>query len=103
MTEVLSRREFIKLAGFTAIGFGIPKYPPGGNPYLTTPVLKLGRATRSLHYYEKPTYSSAELGFYVKIFELGSRLGANHYGHRSTILLAVWCMSSDNERRKTYE
>jgi len=64
MTQAVTRREFLKLTGTAAVGFGLPNYPPGGNPYLTTPVLKLGRAARSLHYYEEPKYSSAQLGFY---------------------------------------
>lgn len=64
MKSHLSRREFLRISGLVALGVGLPSYPPGGNPYLSTPALRLGRTTRSLNYYENPSYSSSELGYY---------------------------------------
>jgi hypothetical protein len=100
MNRELSRREFIKLTGSAALGLTIPQYPPGGNPYLTTPLLKLGRAVRSLHYYEKPEYSSAELGFYntdavFKILE--EKMGDTKYEENP-----IWVRSEDGWLNSTY-
>ena len=45
MYSSLTRRGFLKLSGAAFAAFGIPLYPPGGNPYLMTPSLRLGRTT----------------------------------------------------------
>ena len=64
MTSKITRREFLKIGSLAAMGIGLPVYPPGGNPYLSTPALRMGRTTRSLNYYEHPSYASGELGYY---------------------------------------
>jgi len=62
----LTRRDFLKLCGIAAAGFGFRDFPPGGDPASKRPPsFTLGRTVYSLRYYEQPTYSSKELGYYV--------------------------------------
>ncbi len=66
MPYKLTRRDFLKLCGISAAGFGFRDFPPGGDPASNRPPsFTLGRTVYSLRYYEKPSFSSKELGYYV--------------------------------------
>jgi hypothetical protein len=66
MTARVSRRELIKLFGTAAVGLAFRDFPPGGNPADQPPSFTLGRAVYSLRYYEEPSFSSKELGYYIR-------------------------------------
>jgi len=100
MYSSLTRRGFLKLSGAAVAALGFPLYPPGGNPYLMTPSLRLGRTTRSLHYYQSPKYSSEELGFYntdsvVQIYE--ERIGEQKWEQNP-----IWIKTDDGWINSTY-
>jgi len=66
METRLTRRDFIKIGALAALGFGFRDFPPGGNPASKRPPsFKLGRTVYSLRYYDRPSFSSKELGYYV--------------------------------------
>ena len=66
MASKLTRRDFLKLSGMAAAGFGFRDFPPGGDPgSKRPPSFSLGRTVYSLRYYERPSFSSRELGYYV--------------------------------------
>ncbi|MBN2548017.1 MAG: L,D-transpeptidase [Anaerolineales bacterium] len=66
MTARITRRDFLKLSGAAALGFGYRDYPPGGNPAAKRgPSFRLGRTVYSLRYYQEPSTSSRELGYYI--------------------------------------
>ncbi len=75
----ITRRDFLKLFGTAVVGFGFRDFPPGGDPVgKRKPSFSLGRAIYSLRYYEQPTTTSRELGYYVTdtVFEvLEERIG----------------------------
>jgi L,D-transpeptidase catalytic domain len=65
----LTRRDFIKLGATSlaaaAAASGFRNFPPGGDPTLKQPpAYTLGRVIYSMRYYEQPTASSTELGYY---------------------------------------
>ncbi len=65
MSFRLTRRDFLKLSGAAAVGLAFRDFPPGGDPASNRPpTFLLGRAIYSLRYYEQPSLSSKELGFY---------------------------------------
>ena len=65
MPSELTRRDFLKLCGIAAAGFGFRDFPPGGDPASNRPPsFTLGRTVYSLRCYEKPSFSSKELGYY---------------------------------------
>jgi lipoprotein-anchoring transpeptidase ErfK/SrfK len=62
----LSRRDILKLGGLSILGLGFRDFPPGGDPATKRPPsFKLGRTIYSLRYYESPSFSSKEIGYYV--------------------------------------
>jgi len=62
----LSRRDFLKLGGAALASLAFRDFPPGGDPARKRPPsFTLGRTIYSLRYYEKPTYSSKEIGYYL--------------------------------------
>ena len=66
MSYRLTRRDFLKFLGAATIGLGFRDFPPGGDPDKNRPPsFKLGRTVYSLRYYEKPSFTSKELGYYV--------------------------------------
>jgi len=66
MATNLTRREILKIAGISFLGFSFRDFPPGGDPASKRPPsFNMGRTIYSLRYYEKPSYSSKELGYYV--------------------------------------
>lgn len=71
----LSRRQFLKLSGLSAAGFFTPRYWPETEKAAATPgSLSLGRTIHSMHYYDRPSLSANQLGFYntdavVNIYE----------------------------------
>jgi lipoprotein-anchoring transpeptidase ErfK/SrfK len=71
MTSGLTRRDFIKLGATSLaaamLGSAFRDFPPGGDPMLKrAPSYTMGRVIYSMRYYEQPTASSAELGYYVR-------------------------------------
>jgi hypothetical protein len=65
VTSHITRRDFLKLSGAAAIGFGFRDFPPGGSQVIGVPSFTLGRTVYSLRYYEQPTVYSKELGYYI--------------------------------------
>ena len=66
MSSKITRGEFLKVCGAAAIGLGFRDFPPGGDPASKRPPsFKLGRTIYSLRYYDQPSFSSRELGYYV--------------------------------------
>lgn len=66
MKPKLSRRDFLKIGGLAALGFGFRDYPPGGDPATKRPPsFKMGRTVYSLRYYDRPSFNGRELGYYV--------------------------------------
>ena len=64
MTHPLSRREFIKLSSSTLMGLGLLYSIPNIYANIQCKSNRLGRTTHSLRYYNQPSYSGKELGFY---------------------------------------
>lgn len=65
MSSRLSRRDFLKISAAATAGLGFRDFPPGGDPASNRPPsFSLGRTVYSLRYYEHPSFSSKELGFY---------------------------------------
>jgi hypothetical protein len=63
----LSRRDFLKLGAAATISLAFRDFPPGGDPSSQRPpAFTLGRVIYSLRYYEQPTLSSKELGYYTR-------------------------------------
>ena len=66
MANKFTRRDFIKIGALAATSFAFRDFPPGGDPSRKrAPSYSLGRTVYSLRYYEKPSFSSNELGYYV--------------------------------------
>jgi hypothetical protein len=66
MRSGIERRDFLKLIGIAAFGFGFRDFPPGGDPAgKRPPPFSLGRTIYSLRYYDSPSTSARELGYYV--------------------------------------
>ncbi len=66
MSSKITRRDFLKVCGAAAIGVGFRDFPPGGDPAAKRPPsFSLGRTIYSLRYYESPSFSSRELGYYI--------------------------------------
>jgi hypothetical protein len=66
MSSKITRGEFLKVCGAGAIGLAFRDFPPGGDPAAQRPPsFALGRTIYSLRYYDQPSFSSRELGFYV--------------------------------------
>lgn len=86
----LSRREFLKLGGAAAAGFAFrdfPVDPPEGSETATS--TRLGRTTRSLRYYQEPSFSSPELGYYITdaVVEIYAEMkGDTFWGNNATWL-----------------
>ena len=78
MTPSLSRRDFLKLFGSNLMSLGFLYAIPKNYASIQSQSIPLGRTTRSLIYYDLPSYSGKELGYYntdtvVKI--IGERAG----------------------------
>ncbi|MBN1535243.1 MAG: L,D-transpeptidase [Anaerolineales bacterium] len=71
----ITRRQFLKLGGAALLSAAFSTYYKKTNALAqNTQTFRLGRTTQSLRYYETPTVSSHELGYYltdetVKIYE----------------------------------
>lgn len=66
MTSKITRRDFLKVSLLATTSIAFRDFPPGGDPYgKRPPSYSLGRAVYSLRYYERPSTSSEELGYYV--------------------------------------
>ena len=66
MGSKLSRRDILKLSGLSVLGYGFRDFPPGGDPAAKRPPsFRLGRTVYSLRYYDRPSFSSNEIGYYV--------------------------------------
>ncbi len=74
-SKSISRRQFLQWGGAALLGAAFSPYNKKINPLVdNAQPFRLGRTTTSLRYYETPTISSKELGYYltdetVKIFE----------------------------------
>ncbi len=67
MRSNINRRDFLKLFGAAAIGFGFRDFPPGGDPAgKRPPSFDLGRTIYSIRYYDQPSTSGMELGYYIR-------------------------------------
>jgi len=65
MTLWLTRRAFLKLGGAAALGLALPRRAAAAGLRPMPHAHLLGRTTTSLRYYQLPTRSSPELGYYV--------------------------------------
>jgi hypothetical protein len=64
--EDISRKSFLKITGLLAAGLALPGIPGVSSlAGLAAPSSSLGRLARSLRYYEEPSTTSKELGYYV--------------------------------------
>jgi lipoprotein-anchoring transpeptidase ErfK/SrfK len=101
MNSKLSRRDFLKLSGAAAIGYSFRDFPPGGDPASKRPPsFALGRSVYSLRYYDKPSFSSNELGFYVTdaVFDIREeRVGDPEPTHNP-----IWLRSDDGWLHSSY-
>lgn len=101
MSSKLNRRDFLKLCGAAAIGFGFRDFPPGGDPVgKRPPGFTLGRTIYSLRYYDQPTSSSNELGYYVTdtvVNILEERVGDTEPTHNP-----VWLRTDDGWLHSAY-
>lgn len=101
MRSNINRRDFLKLFGAAAIGFGFRDFPPGGDPAgKRPPTFRLGRTIYSIRYYDQPSESGVELGFYnrdavVEILE--ERLGDPKPAENS-----IWLRTKDGWMRSSF-
>jgi lipoprotein-anchoring transpeptidase ErfK/SrfK len=101
MSRTISRREFLKLGGVAALGLAFRDFPPGGDPTIdTTPPFTLGRTVYSMRYYDRPSFSGIELGYYitdtvVNIFE--QRIGDPKPTHNP-----IWLRTDDGWLHSSY-
>ena len=71
----ISRRDFLKLSSLSAVGLFTPRYWPDHTQTKTTKEsYRLGRTIQSMHYYDRPSLSAVQLGYYntdavVKVYE----------------------------------
>lgn len=62
----LSRRDFLKLGTLSLLSLGFRDYPPLGNYFQgRSPTFGMGRTVYSIRYYNRPSFSSSELGYYI--------------------------------------
>jgi hypothetical protein len=101
MRPEITRRDFLKIFGAAAIGFGFRDFPPGGDPVgKRMPSFSLGRAIYSLRYYELPSITSRELGYYITdtVFEiLEERIGDPKPTHNP-----IWLRTKDGWLHSAY-
>ncbi|MCZ7554236.1 MAG: hypothetical protein B6D39_01510 [Anaerolineae bacterium UTCFX2] len=101
MRSNINRRDFLKLFGAAAIGFGFRDFPPGGDPAgKRPPSFRLGRTIYSIRYYDRSSESGKELGFYnrdavVEILE--ERLGEPKPTQNS-----IWLRTKDGWMRSSF-
>jgi len=62
MTSSISRRDFLKLGGAAAAALALPGFLSVGTAEAAGS--RLGRCTRSLRYFDRPTFSGKETGYY---------------------------------------
>lgn len=71
----ISRRDFLKLGSLSAVGLFTPRYWPDNLQAKTAKEdFTLGRTIHSMHYYDRPSLSGVQLGYYntdavVKVYE----------------------------------
>jgi hypothetical protein len=76
----LSRRGFLKMSSLSAAGLFAPRFWPDGDRLETGQAgveagsYNLGRTIQSMHYYDRPTLSAEQLGYYntdavVKVYD----------------------------------
>ncbi|MEW5871670.1 MAG: L,D-transpeptidase [Chloroflexota bacterium] len=66
MASKLTRRDFLKLGAAAAAGLGFRDFPPGGDPDASRPLpFNKGRTVYSLRYYNRPSFYSDEIGYYI--------------------------------------
>lgn len=91
----------MKLSGAAGLGLAFRDFPPGGDPARKRPPsFALGRTVYSLRYYEKPTYASKELGYYVTdtvIEILEERVGEPEPFHNP-----IWLRTKDGWIHSSY-
>jgi len=84
MIPTLSRRDFLRFFGSNLLSLGFLFAIPKNFAFIQSQTIPLGRTTRSLNYYDLPSYSSKELGFYntdTIVNIIGERLGDQEPAH----------------------
>lgn len=60
----INRREFLKISGSAFAGIGLHSISSVLDIESIVPDIRLGRTTRSMKYFDRPSFSGKELGFY---------------------------------------
>jgi lipoprotein-anchoring transpeptidase ErfK/SrfK len=100
MSQRITRRDFLQISALGLSSLAFRDFPPGGDPLgKRSPSFTLGRTVYSLRYYEKPSNSSKELGYYItdSVVEiLEERVGDPSPAHNPIWLRTVdgWIHSS---------
>ena len=100
MTADISRRDFLKFSGAALIGLKLGDYSPFDDPYSRIPSMRLGRTIYSLRYYDIPSFSGNEIGFYntdtvIRILE--ERVGDPEPAHNP-----IWVRTEDGWLHSSY-
>lgn len=100
-TIQFTRRDFLKFCGIAAVGLGFRDFPPGGDPSLKRPPsYSLGRVIYSSRYYDKPTISSKELGYYIS--DAVVNINAETLGDPKPTDNPLWLLTDDGWLHSAY-
>lgn len=101
MSARITRRDFLKLSGATALGFAFRDFPPGGNPATKRgPSFRLGRTVYSLRYYQEPSTLSRELGYYIS--DTVVNINEQEYGNPGQTRNPLWLRTDDGWLHSAY-
>jgi hypothetical protein len=96
-----TRRDFLKFCGAAAVSFGFREFPPGGDPSLKQPPsYTLGRVIYSWRYYDKPTVSSKELGYYIR--DKVVNIHAETFGDPKPTTNPLWLLTDEGWLHSAY-
>ncbi len=101
MQAKLTRRDFLKLFGAAVVGFGYREFPPGGDPIMKRPPpYSLGRVIYSMRYYDRPSVSAKELGYYIRDTVVNIR--AQTVGDPQPTHNPIWLLTDDGWLHSSY-
>ncbi len=105
MISRLTRRDFIKLGAASlaaaAVSSGFRDFPPGGDPTLKrAPTYSMGRVIYSMRYYDQPSTSSKELGFYNR--DAVVNIHAETIGDPEPTHNPIWLLTDDGWLHSAY-
>jgi lipoprotein-anchoring transpeptidase ErfK/SrfK len=101
MESNLSRKDFLKLGGIAALGLGFRDFPPGGDPAKKRPPsFTLGRTIYSLRYYDRPSFTANEIGYYIT--DTVVNIYEERVGDPEPIHNPVWVRTDDGWLHSAY-